>query len=241
MAWWSSNDNGIRDNGIAGIARLNNDFNPRVSEHTYYFTMSFDATRPLPREELSGQDLATLPTHSVLSYLSWIYPGPSNFTANTASSLFSLGRGLFSVIPGNPSDLNFVRWAVNVINNHASALGYQVRIPSPGGRIPRPDMLPILSIFSLGMSGVNAPFGPSEQNDGVVDTASMRGPDDNLIDDSDNFNRNAITNNRGMYWHFGVTEGIDHADQVGVFTVPTTVSSPAGFNDERSCWALIGM
>jgi hypothetical protein len=89
------------------------------------------------------------------------------------------------------------------------------------------------------MSGVNAPFGSSEQNDGVVDTVSMCGPANNPIDDSDNFDRNTVTNNRGVYWHLGVTEGIDHADQVGVFTVATTVSPPAGFNDEGSCWALI--
>jgi hypothetical protein len=70
-------------------------------------------------------------------------------------------------------------------------------------------MLPILSIFSLGMSGVNAPFGSSEQNDGVVDTVLMRGPENgnNPINESDFFNTAALASNRGVYWHFGVTEG----------------------------------
>lgn len=224
MAWWNSDDNGIKDNGITGIARLNHDFNPRASRNTYYFTLSFDATRPFPREELSGKDLGNLPVNPVLSFFGLGYPGPFNATADLASFICWLGHGTFSSIPGNPSDIALAKWAVNVINNHASALGYQIRIPSPGGRIPRDDMLPMLSIFSLGMSGVSASLGSSEQNDGVVDTASMCGPANNRIDDSDNFDRNVIIRNRGVYWNLGVTEGIDHADQVGVFTVATTVS-----------------
>lgn len=81
--------------------------------------------------------------------------------------------------------------------------------PKSRRRIPRNDMLPILSIFSLGMSGVNAPFGSSEQNDGVVDTVLMRGPENgnNPINESDFFNTAALASNRGVYWHFGVTEG----------------------------------
>lgn len=92
------------------------------------------------------------------------------------------------------------------------------------------------------MSGVNAPFGSSEQNDGVVDTVSMRGPENrnNPIYESDFFNTAALASNRGVYWHFGVTEGIDHADEVGVFTDAATVSILVYFNDQGSGWALIG-
>jgi hypothetical protein len=100
-------------------------------------------------------------------------------------------------------------------------------------------MLPVLSIFSLGMSGVDAPFGPSEKNDGVVDTASMCGPAGNPIRDSVNFNPAALASNRGVYWHFGETEGIDHADQVGVFADPVTVSGLSHFNNQSSGWMLI--
>lgn len=91
------------------------------------------------------------------------------------------------------------------------------------------------------MNGVNARFGPSEQNDGVVDTASMCGPANNPIPDSDRFDRTAITSNRGVYWHFRVTEGIDHADQVGVLTVAATVSVLLYSNDQGSVWTLIGV
>jgi hypothetical protein len=238
LAWWNSNNNGIRDNGILGIDRLNADFSPRASPNTYYFTMSFDATKPFPQENLSGQDLRDLPVNPVLSFFR-LYPGLANVTANAASFTSSVVHGLFSSIPGNPSDIGFAQWAVVVINNHASALGYQVRIPRPGGRIPREDMLPVLSIFSLGMSGVEAPFGSSEKNDGVVDTASMCGPADNLIRDSVDFDAAVLASNRGVYWHFGETEGIDHADQVGVFTDPVTVSSLSHLNNQGSVWMLI--
>ncbi|KAF2281279.1 uncharacterized protein EI97DRAFT_497915, partial [Westerdykella ornata] len=221
MTWWNSNDNGIRDNGVQGINRLNTDFNPSASPQTYYFTLSFDATRPLPRQELTGQDLKNLPVHPAVSLFGLAYPGPGDVTANAVSSLSWLAHGASSLTPGNPNDIAYARWLVNVFNNHASGLGYAFRVPSPGGRIPRADMLPLLSIFSLGMSGVATPLDPSGRNDGVVDTVSMDGPADgvnNPSNDITNFNRGALAMNRGSYWKFGVTGGIDHADQVGVFT-----------------------
>lgn len=222
--WWNSDNNAVKDNGIDGIDRLNGDFSPQASKATYYFTMSFDATRPLPREYLSGKDLKNVPVHPLLSLGGLLYPGPFNIAANTTSFLAGLGRDIASLTPGTPSDVAYARWAVDVINNHLRDLGYQIRAPSPGGRIPRNDMLPALSIFSAGMSGLSKSSGLSEENDGVVDTSSMRGPANGAILDSGIFKVATITANRGVYWDLGVTEGIDHADQVGVFTVPTTVS-----------------
>jgi hypothetical protein len=51
-SWWDSENNGIKDNGVAGIARLNKDFNPQTSHDTTYFTSSFDATRSFPKERI---------------------------------------------------------------------------------------------------------------------------------------------------------------------------------------------
>ncbi|KAL2022642.1 hypothetical protein VTK56DRAFT_4986 [Thermocarpiscus australiensis] len=217
-AWWSSNDNAVKDNGVAGVARLNADFSPTASTHTYYFTMSFDATRPFPKEYLSGQDLKQLPVHPLLSLGGLAFPGPFNLTAEFISGAFNLGRE----IPGTPSDVAYARWAVELANNHLRTLGYQIRLPSPGGRIPRADMLPVLSIFSLGMSGMSEASGLSEQNDGVVDTSSMRAPENAPAGDIDVFNTAAMATNKGTYWHLGLTEGVDHADEVGVFTDPAT-------------------
>ncbi|OJJ94837.1 hypothetical protein ASPACDRAFT_64772 [Aspergillus aculeatus ATCC 16872] len=222
FTWWNSNHNGIRDNGIDGITRLNQDFDPRVSEKTYYFTMSFDATRPFPKLNLSPGFLVDFPTNPIFTLGGFLYPGPGNIVARGTSLLATGAYKIFTSIPGSPSDVEIARWAVDTFNYHTGRLGYQFRIPRPGRRIPRDDMLPILAVFSLGMSGVNAPFGLSEENDGVVDTASMRGPKENEIKDSTNFNTLALASNRGVYWHLGVTEAIDHADQVGVFTAAAT-------------------
>jgi hypothetical protein len=54
----------------------------------------------------------------------------------------------------------------------------------------------------------------------------MRAPADGTVEDIDNFNTACMGTNKGVYWNLGLTEGIDHADQVGVFTVPATVSAP---------------
>ncbi|KAL4732938.1 hypothetical protein BDV11DRAFT_214669 [Aspergillus similis] len=230
LTWWNSVHNGIRDNGIDGITRLNQVFNPQVSPQTYYLTMSFDATRPFPEEDLNANDFSRVPVNKILSLGGFLYPGPWSILAHGASFLLAGLHRLITFGPGSPSDVDIARWFVQVFNEHAAALGYQFKIPSPGGRIPRNDMLPILVIFSLGMSGVSAPFGPSEENDGVVDTVSMRGPEGNTIQDITNFDTQAPARNRGVYWHLGVTEAIDHADQVGVFTDAQTdcleISSP---------------
>lgn len=69
--------------------------------------------------------------------------------------------------------------------------------------------------------------GFSARNDGVVDTSSMRAPAHEAAQDIDHFNMASIGTNRGVYWDLGLTEGIDHADEVGVFTVPGTVSVTA--------------
>ncbi|KAL2829068.1 hypothetical protein BJY01DRAFT_261389 [Aspergillus pseudoustus] len=232
LAWWNSDNNGIKDNGPDGIARLNRDFNPQPSPQTYYFTLSFDATRPFPTLNFSPANLQSFPVHGALSLWGFGFPGLlGDISASVGSFLSSAAHSVLNAIPGNPSDAEYARWLVEVANNQARALGYQFRLPRPGGRIPRPDMLPLLSLFSLGMSGVcdSRLSGPSEQNDGFIDTVSMRGPDEGggpVRDDIGSFSTAALGENKGVYWHLGVTEGIDHADEVGVFTVKETVRMP---------------
>jgi hypothetical protein len=223
--WWTSNNNAVKDNGGGGIDRLNAHFSPHVSANTYYFTMSFDATRPFPQEHLSGQDLENLPMHPLVSFWGIGFPGPFNISANAAAGTANIARDIARIIPGSPSDIAYAKWVVELANNHLSALGYQIRLPSPGSRIPLADMLPALSIFSLGMSGMSRSLGLSEQNDGVVDTSSMRAPALEPVQDIHTFNSTFIPANQGVYWDLGLTEGIDHADQVGVFTDPNTVST----------------
>ncbi len=217
-AWWNGDFNAVKDNGPGGIDRMNTDFRPRASEQTYHFTMSFDATRPFPREYVSHDDVKRVPLHPLLSVFG-IFAAPATFVLN-------VGRDVASIIPGTPSDLQYANWAVGVANDHLGKLDYQFTVPRIGWRIPRSDMLPILAIFSAGMSGVDAEAGGTGKNDGVVDTASMQGPKicpNNPIKSIDEFDTAAVERNKGVYWDLGLTEGIDHADQVGVFTDDATV------------------
>ncbi|KAK4247561.1 hypothetical protein C7999DRAFT_41106 [Corynascus novoguineensis] len=219
--WWMGNNNAVQDNGRAGVSRLNERFSPGVSAATYYFTMSFDATRPLPQRYVSGKDLQSFPVHPVVSGGGWLFPGPFNISANFAATAINITRG----IPGTPSDVDYARWAVGLFNDHLRILGYQVRVPEPGGRIPRSDMLPTLSIFSVGMSGMSRSLNLPEENDGVVDTSSMRAPENAPVQNINIFNSNSIPANRGVYWDLGLTEGVDHADQIGVFTGANTYTN----------------
>src|SRR5689334_20344358 len=60
--WWESEHNGFKDNGIRGVAKLN-DLARNPSAHTYYFTMSFDATNTFPKLSLSPEDIKGFPVH----------------------------------------------------------------------------------------------------------------------------------------------------------------------------------
>lgn len=117
---------------------------------------------------------------------------------------------------------------MQVANGHLGQLGYFNRVPLPGARVPRPDVLPLMMLPAFAMGGYTIPNRPKQTsaefqpNDGIVNTVSMRGPDDQHVFDVANFQAN---NRNGRYWHIGVNETIDHADQIGVFTNPETVST----------------
>ncbi len=65
-------------------------------------------------------------------------------------------------------------------------------------------------------------------NDGVVNTISMRGPrgEDVIREvESDGFPlaESSAADVRGKYWHFGTTDYLDHADEIGVWITEETV------------------
>jgi len=68
-------------------------------------------------------------------------------------------------------------------------------------------------------------------NDGIVNTVSMRGPDDHYVKSVVNFpvqklaSKTQAASARGVYWHLGINKTMDHGDQIGVFTVGETVSA----------------
>jgi len=59
-----------------------------------------------------------------------------------------------------------------------------------------------------------------QQNDGIVNTASMRGPRRSPIEDVDT---TLTTLTRGMFYHLGVNDTMDHADAIGIVVYPNLV------------------
>jgi hypothetical protein len=222
--------NGFYDNSVSGVNDLSN-FTGTTAPDIFYFAMSFDATQQFPNVQLSVDELNSLPVNRVISALDFF--GLRGFIGNIVTD---------PNIPFNPSTLDLARWFVRVANGHLGGLGYFDKIPFPGARVPRPDMLPFLTLFSIVMGGYDIPENPVglpnitsadfQPNDGVVNTLSMSGPEGSRILDAARFPTNGLgsmaqaiaTNAPGTYWHFGENHTMDHADQIGVFTEGQTVS-----------------
>ena len=202
----------------------------------FYFTMSFDATRELPEIALSPANVGSFPVPFPLS----LAPNPGNIFGK----LGAFGLSTISKLLGSTSTLALAKWLIQVAKDQLGMLGYYNRLPSPGPRIPRADMLPVLDLFGYGMGGYEVPnntvptgLPPNissadfQPNDGVVNTVSMRSPDETYIFDAATaFPTGALSNPArmpqhvlGRYWHLGKNETMDHADQIGVFTVTETV------------------
>lgn len=226
--WWRGTSghpphNGFYDNSIVGVNTLN-DFAPNPSPTIFYFTMSFDATVDFPDLDPTPADINTFP-------LNPIFAAP-----NLAGYPLAIGASIYSRLPGSPHGADYARWFIQVVNNHLGALGYFNKIPRIGPKIPRPDMLPLFLLFSAGMGGYDIPpamIPPGESstgfqpNDGIVNTASMEGPNKRDIVDQRNFPKtlsSLMVDGPGKYWHLGINKTMDHADAIGVFTDIQTVS-----------------
>jgi hypothetical protein len=208
--WWISNRNGFYDNSTEGAILLDafeaNQTSP-PGGGIYFFTMSFDATKNFPPIKIDPNDLKRFP-------LRWDIP----FIPNPLDTF----TGILSHFPGIKGGVPLAKWIVNIANNHLGQLGYFNRLPDPGPRIPRPDMLPVLAFTGYAMGGHDVPGSDWLTNDGIVNTISMQGPNGANIQDAALFSSkpDAV----GVYWHFGRNQTMDHADQIGVFTDNKTVS-----------------
>lgn len=227
--WMNSNHHGFYDNSIEGVKATNDFCGPVPSRNIYFFTMSFKATVPFDRFQFSPEDISTFPWRpyqiAKLLPLPWfLVDGIVAFLAN-----LSLNSGLF----GNEGDLPL--WVTNVANRKLRELGFPVGLPSPGTQIPRGDMLLPISPTGYGMGGyaltnsqrdiLNVSTEAYQPNDGVVNTNSMRGPNEVYIQEIEHFQTDNANGGRGIFWHLGQNEMLDHADQIGAFTDENMVSS----------------
>jgi hypothetical protein len=235
--WWNGTHspafpphNGFYDNSIPGVNALNA-FASAPAPNTFYFTMSFDATEDFPNVRFSPADFATFPvTFPLMNPL------------NIPGTLGAFGLNIFlSYVPGAPTLVSLAKWAVQVADRHLGVLGYFNRIPEPGPKVPRADVLPILlpTAYAMGgyeLSAQDARLIPGisstdfQPNDGVVNTASMRAPNDAYLSNAADFPIHSLGNPasaaaaKGKYWHLGINKTMDHGDEIGVFTVGQTVS-----------------
>ena len=211
--WWVSNRNGFHDNSTAGAEELDVFVSNTTSPSgIFYFTMSFDATNSFPPITILPDDLRQFP-------IRWDIPLVPN-----PLDIFAASLSLFpDVLPGG---VPLARWIVNIANNHLGQLGYFDRLPPPGERVPRSDMLPVIAFTGYAMGGLDLYGAEWLQNDGIVNTLSMQGPANSSIRDGAAFPADG-EGARDTYWHFGTNQTMDHADQIGVFTDHTTVRRPA--------------
>ncbi|KAF2280734.1 lipase [Westerdykella ornata] len=226
--WLNSNKTALYDNSIEGVHDLAvKAGNP--STQVYYFTFSFHATVPFPeRWPQWGRDaIASFPT-KIGDFFGAILP---NWMIRWVPNVGWI------VVTNITQFRRFVTWVTQaILTRLLQELDYNIELPLPGKYIPRKDVIPIFlpSVYAMGGQDLTQDqinlLGPNlvgdwYQNDGIVNTASMHGPDESVtknISTLPDFDFSK-PGKRGCYWHFGVNDRMDHADEIGVFIEESTV------------------
>ena len=216
--WFNGKINGLYDDSIDGALALNEVTATGSNLPTYFFTMSFCATTPLPNQNLTAQDIREFFHLFPLGGVPDVFGIP-----RLIESFLSLTNQLRI----SPSLLSVLGWITGVANRHLGTLGYFSQIPRPGSQVPRPDMLAVIAPFAYVMGGIHVPGEDREPNDGIVNTMSMDGPEGRVEDArrfADELSASGVRVGQETFWHFGSNTRIDHADQLGIFTDLVTVS-----------------
>ncbi|KAH8166606.1 hypothetical protein CIB48_g1591 [Xylaria polymorpha] len=233
--WLNSTNNGFYDNSIEGVYALSQHA-INTSPHIIYFSLSFHATVPFPENwPVWGKDaIDSFPT-SIESFVRGVTGNLPIIGALTGAIIDAFSNTGWKFLTTVTSFSSFVQWVTqDVITKVLQNLGYKVVLPKPGKYLPRKDVIPIMLLSAYAMGGqdltqaqkdlLGPDLGDWYQNDGVVNTESMRGPGGAVksissLSDSDFSN----PNKRGTYWHLGVNDLMDHADEIGVFVEEDTV------------------
>jgi hypothetical protein len=231
--WLASNHNGFYDNSIEGVKALDIAADD-TSSHVYYFSFSFHATMPFPTKwpkwTLNAVKEFPMPLvgsiNKVVSYIPFVNLGSSAFEElewKILSSLVSIKA--------------LIGWSTaSVARNILLTMDINAQLPPPGEFLPREDVFPPMMTTCYAMSGVDLTpaqrailgdnLGDWHQNDGIVNTESMRGPCEKVVKPISAFPFGKINDAdaRGVYWHMGTNDKMDHADEIGVFISDDTVS-----------------
>ncbi|KAK7393990.1 hypothetical protein QQX98_013225 [Neonectria punicea] len=233
--WLDSTKTGLYDNSIEGVDRLSPK-TLKVSRKVFYFSLSFNATDPFPEAWPAwGRDaIDSFPTNieTFVRSVTANIPILGQLTDIVINAFTSLGWVGLMVVTRFRS---FVEWVTEaVITTLLKNLGYNLMLPKPGKYVPRRDVIPIMlpTVYAMGGQELTPEqkdiLGPGRGdwalNDGIVNTESMSGPKDCVnsirslsdLDFSDD-------DSKGVYWHLGVNNLMDHADEIGVFIARDTV------------------
>lgn len=235
-----SRNNAFYDNSIEGVR----DLHQRTiasSQHVCYFTFSFSSTEPFPVQwppwmPEAFQSFPISLVDAVRDFLRSI-PGLSYLVGALDWVRGGITKAAFWLVFARQVKFpDFLRWAtLEVANRLLREQEFQLNLPGPGKYVPRKDVFPLMlpTVYAMGgqeLSDVQKDIlgqnrGDWFQNDGIVNTESMRGPDDDLVRDVASFPTSNLRGPgvRGVYWHFGTTGYLDHADEIGVWIEDSTV------------------
>jgi hypothetical protein len=241
--WALSRHNAFYDNSIKGVSELPI-ATTKPSAHIYYFTLSFHATVPFPSAypQWAPEAAGTFPVsllqfaHAILRHIP-VIGGPVDWLLTKL-----VGISGWAVFSSSVRLRDLSLWVtVDVVQRFLQAFGYNLILPTPGRYLPRRDVIPLMlpTVYAMGGQDLSDEekeiLGPNRGdwylNDGIVNTASMNGPIGTKVFDIANFPTSEpdirASEVRGRYWHFGVYDKMDHADEIGVWVESTTVSTSA--------------
>ena len=242
--WALSKHNAFYDNSIKGVSELPPS-TKTPSPHIHYFTLSFHATVPFPTNypDWGRQAAEKFPVSIVQFARAILHHIP--FLGGLADSILStlVGIGGWAIFSSSVTLRNLVIWGTaEVAQRLLNGIGYNITLPGPGKYLPRNDVIPLMlpTVYAMGGQTLSEEqkqiLGPSSRtddwylNDGIVNTASMNGPLGTEVFDISALLTRSRSNlapaapTKGHYWHFGVTDRMDHADEIGVWIEKDTVS-----------------
>ena len=237
--WALSKHNAFYDNSIKGVSELPPS-TKTPSPHIHYFTLSFHATVPFPTNYPDwGRQAAEKFPVSIVEFARAILEHIP-FLGKLVKRILDTLEGIvgWAIFSSNVTLRNLVTWGTaEVAQRLLNGIGYKLTLPGPGKYLPRNDVIPLMlpTVYAMGGQALSEEekriLGPSFRkdwylNDGIVNTASMDGPVGTEVSSISDFLRgsNRTTPAKGRYWDFGVTDKMDHADEIGVWVEADTVS-----------------
>ncbi|PVH69107.1 alpha/beta-hydrolase, partial [Cadophora sp. DSE1049] len=245
--WIRANQHSLADNSIVGVNSLHR-LAPSPSADVLYFTLSFNATAPFPQtwRDLTSNEIASFPlppfrlARKAFEWIPLLDHLAPPFSLGHLAPFFSLvvttlvNTAGQAAVPTLLSVSQLLSWFTGIANKYLTENGFN--IPRWGICLPRSDVLPLIMPSVRAMGGHRLTLAEEEilgsdrgnwyLNDGIVNTASMQGPldpDNKLIKGFSDFPGIEEDDARGIYWHLGVNNTMDHADEIGIFVLEDTV------------------